>query len=58
MQQFVPFEDDWDALEKLLPESLIPFRIGVPIAHDQAATADHSTLPTFPSTVSSSPGVA
>ena len=58
MQQFVPFEDDWDALENLHPASLIPFRIGVPCAHDLAATADHSTLPTLPSTTSSSPGVA
>lgn len=55
MQQFVPFEDDWDALEKLHPASLIPFRVGVPCAHDMAATADHSTLPIAPSTVSSSP---
>ena len=58
MQQFVPFEDDWDALEKLHPASLIPFRIGVPCAHDMAATADHSTLPIVPATVSSSPRAA
>ncbi|SFF57830.1 hypothetical protein SAMN02799615_04246 [Dyella marensis] len=58
MQQFVPFEDDWDALEKLHPASLIPFRIGVPCAHDLAATADHCTLPVIPSTTSSSPTAA
>ncbi|MGY3041151.1 hypothetical protein ACVWWQ_002783 [Rhodanobacter sp. TND4EL1] len=27
MQQFIPFEDDWDALENLRPEDLIPFRV-------------------------------
>jgi len=58
MQQFVPFEDDWDALEQLHPASLIPFRVGVPCAHDLAATADHSTLPIAPSTTSSSPAAA
>ncbi len=36
MQQFIPFEDDWDALETLRPESLIPFRIGLPCTHDMA----------------------
>lgn len=39
MQQFIPFEDDWDALETLRPESLIPFRIGVPCTHDMANSA-------------------
>jgi hypothetical protein len=29
MQQFIPFEDDWDALENLRPEALIPFRLGL-----------------------------
>lgn len=26
MQQFIPFEDDWDALELLRPEALLPYR--------------------------------
>lgn len=29
MQQFIPFEDDWVALEKLRPEDLVPYRIGL-----------------------------
>jgi len=29
MQQFIPFEDDWDALENLRPEALIPFRLSL-----------------------------
>ena len=38
MQQFIPFEDEWDMLEKLLPESLIPYRVGVPCTHGLADT--------------------
>ncbi len=29
MQQFIPFEDDWDALENLRAEELIPYRVGL-----------------------------
>jgi hypothetical protein len=29
MRQFIPFEDDWDALENLRPEDLIPYRVGL-----------------------------
>jgi len=36
MQQFIPFEDEWDMLEKLLPESLVPYRVGVPCTHGLA----------------------
>ena len=36
MQQFIPFEDDWDALEKLLPEALIPYRVGYVPMHEPA----------------------
>jgi hypothetical protein len=34
MQQFVPFEDDWDALEKMHPEALIPYRVGLVPVHE------------------------
>ena len=36
MQQFIPFEDDWDALEMLLPEALIPYRVGYVPMHEPA----------------------
>lgn len=36
MQQFIPFEDEWDLLERLSPESLIPYHVGVPCRHDLA----------------------
>ncbi|RUL61364.1 hypothetical protein EKH79_17135 [Dyella dinghuensis] len=42
MQQFIPFEDDWDALEKLLPEALIPYRVGYVPAHEPASHASPS----------------
>ncbi len=29
MQQFIPFEDDWAALEDLRPEDLVPYRVGL-----------------------------
>jgi len=29
MLQFIPLEDDWDALERLRPEELIPYRVGL-----------------------------
>jgi hypothetical protein len=35
MQQFIPFEDDWDALEKLCPEALVPYRVGFVPVHEQ-----------------------
>jgi len=36
MQQFIPFEDEWDILERLSPASLIPYHVGVPCRHDLA----------------------
>lgn len=37
MQQFIPFEDEWDILDRLSPEDLIPYHVGVPCRHDLAA---------------------
>ncbi|WP_329742400.1 hypothetical protein [Dyella sp. A6] len=33
MQQFIPFEDDWDVLESLGPDALIPFHISLSYEH-------------------------
>ena len=41
MQQFIPFEDDWDALEQLRPEALIPYRVGFVPAHAPIPGVDH-----------------
>ncbi|HET7330045.1 hypothetical protein [Dyella sp.] len=37
MQQFIPFEDDWDALEKMLPVALIPYQVGLVPVHEPAS---------------------
>ncbi|MDE2308112.1 MAG: hypothetical protein KGJ97_07470 [Xanthomonadaceae bacterium] len=39
MRQFIPFEDDWDALERLSLEALIPFRVGMLGKSDAMAQA-------------------
>ncbi|AIF45755.1 hypothetical protein [Dyella japonica] len=53
MQQFIPFEDEWDILERLSPEALIPYHVGVPCRHDMAAN-DHCTGPAAPVTAPAS----
>jgi hypothetical protein len=57
MQQFIPFEDDWDALENLRPDMLVPYHVGVPCRHDLAA-ANRCAPPAATSKVSPSPTVA
>ncbi|GLQ98352.1 hypothetical protein [Dyella mobilis] len=42
MQQFIPFEDDWDALDKLRPEALIPYRVGLVPSHEPSGRPDIS----------------
>lgn len=49
MQQFIPFEDDWDALANLRPEDLIPYRVGM------LGAVDQRTGPMSPPIFSSSP---
>ena len=55
MQQFIPFEDDWDALESLRPEDLIPYRVGLLGKSDPVA---QRTVPMSPSILSASPTCA
>lgn len=51
MQQFIPFEDDWDALENLRPGDLIPYRVGLLEPRDPVG---QRTVPTSLSIFSSS----
>jgi hypothetical protein len=44
MLQFIPFEDDWDALERLRPQDLIPYRVG--LLPEPASPATSSTART------------
>lgn len=55
MQQFIPFEDDWDALENLRPEDLIPYRVGM---LDAPRAAVQCTGPMSPSIFNASPSFA
>lgn len=52
MRQFIPFEDDWDVLESLRPEDLIPYRVGM---LDAGGASAQRTVPISPSIFSSSP---
>lgn len=54
MQQFIPFEDEWDILDRLSPEDLIPYHVGVPCRHDLAAN-DHCAGPTRPASPATQP---
>lgn len=54
MQQFIPFEDDWDALENLRPEDLVPFRLDL---IDVSQPNAQRTAPMSASIFSTSPGL-
>lgn len=53
MQQFIPFEDDWDMLDAVRPEALIPYRVGLALV--PAAAVAQSTVPSLPAIASMSP---
>lgn len=52
MQQFIPFEDEWEMLERFDPSQLVPYRIGLPC---RRGAGTQRTVPTLPSMVSASP---
>ena len=58
MQQFIPFEDDWDMLDAIPPEALIPYRVGLVVSPPGGHAAAQSTAPNFPSIASVSPSRA
>ena len=45
MRQFIPFEDDWDALEQFSLEALIPYRVGMLGKPDTMAQPNVPALP-------------
>lgn len=45
MLHFIPFEDDWDALERMRPEDLIPYRVGLLPASGLAAQVADTAAP-------------
>ena len=47
MQQFIPFKDEWNMLDAVCLEALIPYRVGLVVAQ--------STVPTSPLIASVSP---
>ncbi len=55
MKQFIPFEDDWDALENLRLEDLIPYRVGFVDSRKESA---HCAVSTSPSIFNTSPDCA
>ncbi len=63
MQRFIPFEDEWQALDGLDASALVPYHFGLPCAHALAANDarldssghDQRTSPTSPSMVICSP---
>ena len=55
MQQFIPFEDEWDLLDRMPIEALAPYRAGLPCRHDLAGRAGQRAVPGLPSTSSVSP---
>lgn len=52
MQQFIPFEDEWDMLDRIAPSQLVPYQNGLPCRRGAAA---QRTSPMSPSMVSMSP---
>lgn len=39
MQQFIPFEDEWDMLDAVCMEALIPYRVGLVVAQSADPTS-------------------
>jgi hypothetical protein len=57
--QFIPFEDDWDALARLRAEDLVPYQVGMIALADRRAANVRQAVEfalTLPSTPSSTNG--
>jgi len=52
MRQFIPFEDDWDALEQFSLEALIPYRVGM---LGKPGTMAQPNVPASPSIFNAAP---
>lgn len=55
MQQFIPFEDEWDVLESLGPAALIPFHIDLSCERGASAPSSQRSGPSRTSIVNVAP---
>lgn len=55
MQQFIPFEDEWDMLESLGPAALIPFHIDLSCERGASAPSRQRSAPSRASIVNVTP---
>lgn len=55
MQQFIPFEDEWDMLDAIHLDALTPYRVGLALVPSATRDVAQSTVPSLPSIASVSP---
>ena len=54
MLRFIPFEDDWDAFERMRPEDFIPYRVGL-LPEPALATSPTRAVALLPETCPARP---